>query len=72
MMFKKPVLMLTLAGCAALAACSTPTQVTTRDGQTTVAPDKPEIDDDGFVTYKKDGQTVRTNKSEIKEIREVD
>jgi len=55
-----------------LAACSTPTQVTTRDGQTTVAPDKPEIDDDGFVTYKKDGQTVRTNKSEIKEIREVD
>ncbi|MGB3836578.1 YgdI/YgdR family lipoprotein [Castellaniella sp.] len=56
-----------------LAACSTPTTVTTRDGQTTYTADKPDVDQDkDFITYEKDGHEVQVNKSDVKQIEEVD
>jgi len=56
-----------------LAACSSPHEMTTRDGQTIVTSDRPEVDDDNdFITYERDGTETRINKSEVREIREVD
>jgi len=56
-----------------LAACSSPHEMTTRDGQTIVTSDRPDVDDDkDFVTYERDGNQTRINKSEVREIREVD
>lgn len=62
-----------LASGSILAACSTPSTVTTRDGQVDYTADAPATDtDDGFVTYQKGGRDVKVNKSEIKRIEEVD
>ncbi|CAM5213138.1 Lipoprotein YgdI/YgdR-like SH3-like domain-containing protein OS=Castellaniella defragrans OX=75697 GN=HNR28_000991 PE=4 SV=1 [Castellaniella defragrans] len=56
-----------------LAACSTPSEVTTTDGQTTYTSDAPNTDrDDGFVTYQKNGHEVKVNKSDVKKIEPVD
>lgn len=58
--------------CAGIAACSSPTEITTRDGQKTMSADRPEIDDKtGFVTYEKDGKEVQMNSSEIQSMEEV-
>lgn len=57
----------------ALAACSSPHEMTTRDGQTIVTGERPDVDDDkDFITYERDGNESRINKSEVREIREVD
>lgn len=62
-----------LASGSMLAACSTPSTVTTRDGQTDYTADAPDTDtDDGFVTYEKGDSEVKVNKSEVKKIEEVD
>jgi hypothetical protein len=56
-----------------MAACSTPTEITTTDGQTTVSSDKPEVDEDsGFVKYEKNGQEVQVNKSEVRDMKPVE
>ena len=56
-----------------LAACSSPHEMTTRDGQTIVTGERPDMDDDkDFITYERDGTESRINKSEVREIREVD
>ncbi|WP_323029660.1 YgdI/YgdR family lipoprotein [Castellaniella defragrans] len=62
-----------LASGSILAACSSPSTVTTRDGRTDYSADAPNTDtDDGFVTYKKGGREVKINKSEVRRIEEVD
>jgi len=62
-----------LASSGILAACSSPSTVTTRDGQTDYTADAPKTDtDDGFVTYDKNGSEVKVNKSEVKRIEEVE
>ncbi|HEY9280262.1 MAG TPA: YgdI/YgdR family lipoprotein [Eoetvoesiella sp.] len=72
MILKKLLFTLTIAGCGAIAACSTPTEVTTRDGQKTMTADKPEINnEDDFITYEKDGKEVKVNSSEVRSIEEV-
>ncbi|MDS1139109.1 YgdI/YgdR family lipoprotein [Pusillimonas sp. SM2304] len=72
MTFKKLLFVFAIAGTGAVAGCSTPTEITTTDGQTTMTADKPEINEDkGFVTYEKDGKEVQTNTSEVREIKEV-
>ncbi|WP_017522937.1 YgdI/YgdR family lipoprotein [Pusillimonas noertemannii] len=56
-----------------LAACSSPHEMTTRDGQTIVTNDRPEVDEDkDFITYERDGAETRINKSEVRDIREVE
>ncbi|NYT59947.1 YgdI/YgdR family lipoprotein [Alcaligenaceae bacterium] len=72
MTFKKFMLVFAMAGAGILAGCSSPTEITTKDGQTTMTADEPEINEDkGFVTYEKDGKEVRTNTSEVRKIEEV-
>lgn len=62
-----------LASGSILTACSSPSTVTTRDGQTDYTADAPDTDtDDGFVIYEKGGREVKVNKSEVKQIEEVD
>ena len=57
---------------AAIAGCSTPSQIHTRDGQAIPTADRPEVDEDsGFVTYEKDGKEVQMNKSDVKAIEEI-
>lgn len=57
---------------AAIAGCSSPSQVTTRDGQTVTTADRPDVDKDkDFITYEKDGKEVQVNKSDVKSIEEV-
>ncbi len=70
---KTLLLMTALSALGTVAACSSPYEVTTRDGESIVTSDKPEVDsDDDFVEYEKDGNTVRMNKSEVREIKQVD
>lgn len=72
MKYNKFLLVFAMAGAGVLAGCSTPTQITTKDGQTTMTADEPEINEDqGFVTYEKDGKEVRRNTSEVEKIEEV-
>lgn len=72
MILRKMVFTSLIAGCGVMAACSTPTEVTTRDGQSIMTADKPEINEkDGFVTYEKDGKEVNVNSSEVRSIEEV-
>lgn len=55
-----------------LAACSSPHEMTTRDGQTIVTNDSPDVEEDkDFITYERDGSQTRINKSEVRDIREV-
>jgi hypothetical protein len=74
MLWKKAVFVSMLAGCGALAACSTPSEITTRDGRTTYTTDAPQTDNDnGFITYKKkNGEEVKINKDDVKEIKPVE
>lgn len=73
MFWKKMIFVSALAGCGALAACSTPSQITTRDGKTTYTSDAPNTDtDSGFITYDKHGEEVKVNKNDVKEIKPVD
>lgn len=56
-----------------LTACSTPSKVTTIDGQTVYTPDSPKTDtDDGFITYQENGHEVKVNKSDVKKIEPVE
>ncbi|WP_322997975.1 YgdI/YgdR family lipoprotein [Castellaniella sp.] len=69
---KIPGLLAVLAGSFVMAACSTPSTVTTNDGKTDYTADAPQTDtDDGFVRYEKDGHEVKVNKSDVKRIEEV-
>lgn len=61
-----------LAALTALAACSTPSQITTQDGRTIPTADRPDVDEDkDFITYEKDGREVRMNKSDVHAIEEI-
>jgi len=71
MKLQKALFVMTVTASASLVACSTPTEVTTRDGQVITTPDTPDVDDDGFVTYERDGSEVRINRDEVHNIREV-
>lgn len=63
---------LILTASVSLIACSSPSVITTKDGQQVMTADKPEInEDDGFVHYEKDGKKSRMNSSEIRSIEEV-
>lgn len=63
---------LVCTGALVLAGCSTPTEITTTDGSTVVAPDKPKVNrKDDFIRYKKDGKEVRINKNEVQKMEEV-
>lgn len=68
---KKLVFTTIVASSAALMGCSTPTEVTTRDGRVVTTPDTPEVDDDGFVTYEKNDAEVRMNRDDIHSIEEI-
>lgn len=59
------------ASSASLVACSTPTEMTTRDGQVITTPDTPDVNDDGFVTYERDGAEVRMNQDDVHSIEEI-
>ncbi|CAM5550017.1 YgdI/YgdR family lipoprotein [Eoetvoesiella caeni] len=72
MISKKFLCALMILGCGGLVACSTPTEITTRDGQKIMTADKPEINrQDGFITYDKDGRKVKMNSSDVQSIEEV-
>lgn len=60
-----------VAASTSLVACSTPTEVTTRDGQVITTPDTPDVDDDGFVTYERNDSEVRINQDDVHSIQEV-
>lgn len=66
------IVAIAIATFATLAACSTPSQIHTRDGRSIPTADRPEIDEDsGFVTYEKDGREVQLNKSDVQAIEEI-
>jgi len=72
MSVKTATLVLAVSGCAALAACSSPSVVTKNNGQQVVTPDEPEYNDDtGFYEYEKDGKKVQVNKDRVDNIEEV-
>lgn len=56
---------------ASLMACSSPTEVTTRDGRVITTPDTPEVEDDGFVTYEKNGNEVRMHRDDVHTMEEI-
>lgn len=56
---------------ASLVACSSPTEVTTRDGRAITTPDTPEVEDDGFVTYEKNGNEVRMHRDDVHTMEEI-
>lgn len=63
---------ISLAAFAALAACSSPSQIHTRDGHSIPTADRPEVDEDsGFVKYEKDGREVQINQSDVQSIEEI-
>ncbi len=63
---------LALTALATMAACSTPSQIHTRDGRAIPTADKPEIDkDSGFVKYEKEGREVMINQSDVQAIEEI-
>lgn len=69
---KMALLGLSLAGLATLAGCSSPSVITTTDGEKIMTADKPDTDnDDGFVEYEQNGQEKRVNRSEVRSIEEV-
>lgn len=69
---KTSLIGLFLAGLATLAGCSSPSVITTTDGEKIMTADKPETDrDDGFVEYEQNGQERRVNRSEVRSIEEV-
>lgn len=69
---KMALLGLSMAGLATLAACSSPSVITTTDGEKIMTADQPETDnDDGFVEYEQNGQEKRVNRSEVRSIEEV-
>lgn len=61
-----------IAVLATMAACSTPSQIHTRDGHAIPTADRPEVDEDsGFVKYEKDGREVQINQSDVQAIEEI-
>lgn len=71
MKLQKLLLIAAVTSSASLMACSTPTEVTTRDGRVITTPDEPEVDDDGFVTYEKHDGEVRMNRDDVHSIEEI-
>lgn len=69
--FQKVFFALAVVASTSLAACSTPTEVTTRDGRVITTPDTPDVDDDGFVTYERNDSEVRINRDDVHSIQEV-
>lgn len=56
-----------------LTACSTPSQITTTDGETVISADEPKVNkDDGFVTYEKDGKEVQMNQDQVRSIEPIE
>ena len=61
-----------LAALTTLAACSSPSQINTSDGRSIPTADRPEVnEDDGFVTYEKDGREVQVNQADVHSIEEI-
>lgn len=71
MTLQKLLFVTLVASSASLVACSTPTEVTTRDGRVITTPDSPDVDDDGFVTYEKNDAEVRLNRDDVHSMEEV-
>ena len=72
MAMKMSIVGLSLLGLATVAGCSSPSVITTTDGEKITTADKPETDrDDGFVQYEQNGQEKRVNRSEVRSIEEV-
>lgn len=67
----KLLLIAAVTSSATLAACSTPTEVTTRDGRVITTPDTPDVDDDGFVTYEKNDGEVRMHRDDVHTMEEI-
>lgn len=66
-----------LAGILSLSAlvvgCSSPSEITTRGGQTIVTSDEPKVKkNEDFITYEKGGKEVRMHKDEVSKIEEID
>ncbi len=71
MNLQKLLFVAAIASSASLMACSTPTEVTTRDGRVVTTPDTPDVEDDGFVTYEKNGSEVRMNREDVHSMEEI-
>lgn len=71
MTLQKLLFVTLVASSASLVACSTPTEVTTRDGRVITTPDSPDVDDDGFVTYEKNDAEVRLNRDDVHSMEEI-
>lgn len=67
----KLLLVAAITSSASLVACSSPTEVTTRDGRVITTPDTPEVEDDGFVTYEKNGSEVRMHRDDVHTMEEI-
>ena len=58
---------------ASLAACSSPSVMTHKDGSQETTPDEPEYDEDsGFYQYERNGSEVKVNKDEVERIEQVE
>ncbi|AOB31894.1 hypothetical protein AKI39_16045 [Bordetella sp. H567] len=63
---------MSLAAIAALAGCSSPSVVTTRDGSQIVTPDTPKYDKkSGMYQYEDNGRDMQINKDDVKSIQQV-
>lgn len=71
MNFHKLFVVAAVTSAASLMACSSPTEVTTRDGRVITTPDTPKVDDDGFVTYEKNGNEVRMHRDDVHTMEEI-
>lgn len=61
-----------LTALAAMAGCSSPSQINTRDGYSIPTADRPEVDEDkDFITYEKDGREVQINKSDVHSVEQI-
>lgn len=66
------LLAIALTGCGAIAACSSPSVITTKDGEQIMTADEPEVDErEGFVRYETDGKDAQLNTSEVRSIEQV-
>lgn len=66
------ITVIALSALFTLVACSSPSQINTRDGRAIPTADRPEVDEDkDFITYEKDGGEVLINKSDVHSIEEI-
>lgn len=72
MTFKTITLVLAIAGFGALAGCSSPSVIQTKDGSQVVTPDTPNYDKkSGMYEYDQNGSKVQINKDDVHSIQQV-